>query len=84
MLGLWEKVREISLVELLLSDNSSLQQSFSCGIEGSVEKCQECGGIFGKNVFSRIVDRTKDGDTFVDSLDVSHLAGFGGQVVHCE
>ena len=56
MFGLWEEVWQNALVEFSLSDDPSFKKSLSCGIEGAVEECQECGGIFGENGFLGVID----------------------------
>jgi hypothetical protein len=72
VLCFWEEVRKDASVELLLSDHSPLEQSFSGVIEGSVEEGEESSSFGCEDLLLRVVDGTVDGHALVDCFDCSH------------
>lgn len=62
MLGLWEKVEKVALVELSLSDYSSLQQRFPALIECAVEERKEDTGVLAEDVTVLVVEVAEDVD----------------------
>ena len=62
MLGLWEKVEKVTLVELSLSDYSSLQQRFPALIECAVEERKEDTGVLAEDVTVLVVEVAEDVD----------------------
>ena len=72
MLGLGQEVGNDASIKLLLSDYSALEQSFSGVIEGSVEEGEEGSGFGREDLLLGVVDSAMDGNTLVESLDVSH------------
>ena len=62
MLGLWEKVEKVALVELSLSDYSSLQQRFPALIECAVEERKEDTGVLAEDVTVLVVEIAEDVD----------------------
>ena len=83
MLGFWEEVRQLALVELGLSDDTALEESFAGGIEGSVEDGEEGGGFFGEDVAGLVVEGSQDGDALDDVLDVCCHAGCSFGYIGC-
>lgn len=62
MLGLWEEVEKVALVELSLSDYSSLQQRFPALIECAVEERKEDTGVLAEDVTVLVVEVAEDVD----------------------
>lgn len=62
MLGLWEEVEKVSLVELSLSNHSSLKKGFPAFIECAVEECKEDAGVFTEDMAVLIVKVAEDVD----------------------
>jgi hypothetical protein len=62
VLGLWEKVEKVALVELSLSDYSSLQQRFPALIECAVEERKEDTGVLAEDVTVLVVEIAEDVD----------------------
>ena len=62
VLGLWEKVEKVALVELSLSDYSSLQQRFPALIECAVEERKEDTGVLAEDVTVLVVEVAEDVD----------------------
>jgi len=75
VLGLWEEVEKISLVELSLSDYSSLKQRLPALIECAVEKRKEDTGVLAEDVTVLVVEVAEDVDLPQDTIGAS---------CHCE
>ena len=75
MLGLGQEIGKDTLVKLLLTDHSSLEQRLPGLIESSVEESEESSGFGREDLLLGVVDGAMDGDALVDGLDVSHDGG---------
>ena len=75
MLCFWEEVWQLALVELLLTNHSSLEQCFSCAIEGSVEESNESSRFWCEDLLLRLVDLAENLDALVQCFDVRHCVG---------
>lgn len=73
VLGLWKEVGDNTLVELLLSDGSTLKQRFSCAVEGSVEESDEAGSFGSKDLLLGFSDIAENGDALVELFKSSHV-----------
>jgi hypothetical protein len=62
VLGLWEEVEEVSLVELSLSNYSSLEQRFPALIECAVEERKEHASVLAEDVTVLVVEVAEDVD----------------------
>jgi hypothetical protein len=76
VLGLWKEVEEVSLVELGLSDHSSLEERFPALVECAVEKGKEDGSIFAEDVTVLVVQLAENVDLTEDSIRIGcHCGG---------
>ena len=75
MLGFWEEVEKISLVELSLSDYSSLKQRLPALIECAVEKRKEDTGVLAEDVTVLVVEVAEDVDLPQDTISASCHCG---------
>ena len=73
VLGLREEIWKMAPVNLLLTDYSSLQKSFPCAVEGSVEEGEESRSFGSKDLAEGFLDGAINSDAFVDCLDGSHF-----------
>lgn len=62
MLGLWKEIEKVSLVELSLSNHSSLKKGFPAFIECAVEECKEDAGILAEDMAVLIIEVAEDVD----------------------
>ena len=62
VLGLGEEIGKHTFVELLLTDNSSLEQRLSGLIKSSVKESEESSGFGGEDLLLGVVDSAMDGD----------------------
>ena len=60
MLGLWEEVEQDSSIDLVLSQLSSFQKMFSCGVEGPMQRCKELDSLVCEDGFSVLGHRSED------------------------
>lgn len=70
VLGLWEEVEQIALVELCLSNHTALKESFPALVECAVEKRKEDGSIFAKDVSVLVIELTEDVDLAEDGIGI--------------
>lgn len=62
VLGLWEEVESVALVELGLADHATLEESFPRAVEGAVEHSKENSSVLGEDLAGLVAERTKDLD----------------------
>jgi hypothetical protein len=62
VLGLWEEVEKVTLVELSLSDYSALKQCLPALIECAVEERKEDTGVLAEDVTVLVVEVAEDVD----------------------
>jgi|SRR5271170_7950152 len=62
MLGLREEVEQDSSIKLLLSQLSSFQKLFPCGVEGPMQRCKELDCLVCEDGFSVVRHRSEDFD----------------------
>jgi hypothetical protein len=62
VLGLWEEVEKVSLVELSLTDYSSLKQRFPALIKCAVEERKEDTRVLAEDVTVLVVEVAEDVD----------------------
>ena len=55
MFCFWQKVEDVALVKLCLSDHTALKEGSSGAIEGSVKDGQEDGCVFRENLLGLVV-----------------------------
>lgn len=72
VLGLGEEIGQSAIVELLLTDRSSLEESFAGGVEGAVEEGEEGRGLGSEDLAIPLLDGAVDGDALVDSFNAGH------------
>lgn len=60
VLGLWEEVEQIALVEFCLSDHTTLEESFPALVECAVEESKEDGSIFAQDVSVLVIELAED------------------------
>jgi len=73
--GLGQEIREHSLVELGLSDGSTLEELLAGRVEGAVQEGEEGNGIFAQDLLVEIGDGSRDVDALEDGVDGSHFEG---------
>lgn len=66
VLGLWEEIWNVALVELSLANHAALKECFSGAIESAVEQCKENSGLFGEDLAGLVIERTEDVDVLQD------------------
>ena len=84
VLGLWEEVEQVALVELGLTDHSSLEESFPALVECAVEEGKEDGSIFAEDVPVLVVQVAEDVDLAQDGVGVGchgEVCGVSGPIV---
>lgn len=62
VLGLRKEVEKVALIELSLSDHSSLKELFPALVECAVEESKENAGILAENVSVLVIEVSKDVD----------------------
>ena len=73
MLCLREKIGKRAFVELCLTDNTTSEEFFSRGIEGSMEESEERNSFFAQNLLVEIGDGAGDINALEDRFRGSHL-----------
>lgn len=73
MLGFWEEVGQLALVELCLSDHTALEKVLSGAIEGSVEEGEESKSILAEDLLVEIGDLTRDIHALEDGFGGGHI-----------
>lgn len=62
VLGLWEEVEEVALVELGLANLAALEQGLAGAIERAVQESKEDGCVFGQDLAGLVVEGSEDVD----------------------
>lgn len=75
VLGLGEEVGQMTLVDLGLAVNSTLQESFAGRVEGAVQDGEEGTGILGEDLAGLLGDGAQDGDILHLGIDLTHDGG---------
>jgi hypothetical protein len=75
VLGLWEKVEQVALVELSLSDHTSLKESLPALVECAVEQGEEDGSILAEDVTLVVLQLAEDIDLAEDGFRVGGHCG---------
>jgi hypothetical protein len=70
VLGLGEEVRENSLVNLSLTQDTALEELLAGRVEGSVESGQESTCLLGEDLGGGLADGSKDLDVLEESVDL--------------
>lgn len=70
VLGLWEEVWEVALVELRLADHTSLEQLLSSGVESSVQHGEEDDSVLVQDLLLLVIDVSEDVDILEDGLGI--------------
>lgn len=76
MSGFWEEVWQRALVELCLSDHTSLEEVLAGAIEGSVKEGEECKSIFAEDLAVEVVDCASDVNALENRIGGSHCVCF--------
>ena len=77
VLGLWQEVEQVSLVELGLAKHASLEQGFSALVECAVEKGQEDTGVLAENVAVLVIEVAEDVDLSQDPFGIDGHCAVG-------
>jgi hypothetical protein len=62
VLGLWEEVEQIALIELGLADDTALEQLFPALVECAVEEGEEDGGVLAEDLACLVIESAEDVD----------------------
>jgi hypothetical protein len=62
VLGLWEEVEQLALVELGLAGNAALKKLFPALVECAVKEGEEDGGVLAEDMARLVIERAEDVD----------------------